>query len=256
MDADLNLGDVFQTILGFRDSLEGLVSNISSDIERRSTDYVDQINFIALAARMAPISKAQLLQDLWVLYELKQKRAGYFVEFGACDGLTFSNTFLLENLFGWQGALAEPARVWHDKLRANRHCFITDRCVYKEDGRKVAFNEVSAPELSTLDALSSLDYHAQARQNGTRYEVETISLKSFLVAANAPKTIDYMSIDTEGSEADILESFNFSEYDISLVSVEHNYTSQRNKIYEIMTKNGYRRKFEAFSAFDDWYIKI
>ena len=69
---------------------------------------------------MAPYSNAQLLQDLWVLYELKEKRNGYFVEFGACDGMSLSNTLLLEKTFGWQGALAEPARAWHAALYANR----------------------------------------------------------------------------------------------------------------------------------------
>ena len=72
---------------------------------------------------------------------------------------------------------------------------------------------------------------------------------------NAPKKIDYLSIDTEGSEYEILNSFNLSEYDIKIITCEHNYSSDREKIYKLLIKNGFERKFSDFSEFDDWYIK-
>ena len=72
---------------------------------------------------------------------------------------------------------------------------------------------------------------------------------------NAPKKIDYLSIDTEGSEFEILNSFNFNEYDIKVITCEHNYTSMREKIYSLLSKNGYERKYSEFSMFDDWYVK-
>src|ERR1017187_1984592 len=52
------------------------------------------------------ISKSQLRQDLMVLSELDFKRGGYFVEFGATNGVTLSNTYLLEKEYGWTGILA------------------------------------------------------------------------------------------------------------------------------------------------------
>ena len=69
-------------------------------------------------------SQAQLWQDLFVLHELDLKRDGYFVEFGATNGVSLSNTHLLEKRFGWKGILAEPARCWHAALEKNRSAAI------------------------------------------------------------------------------------------------------------------------------------
>jgi hypothetical protein len=72
---------------------------------------------------------------------------------------------------------------------------------------------------------------------------------------NAPKHIDYLSIDTEGSEYDILSEFDFNEYSFGIITVEHNYTSQRDKIFNLLLQNGYKRKHEKHSLFDDWYTR-
>ena len=71
----------------------------------------------------------------------------------------------------------------------------------------------------------------------------------------APKEIDYLSIDTEGSELEILNAFDFSRYDTSIITVEHNYTENRKKIHSLLSRNGYERVFEQYSQFDDWYVK-
>ncbi|MBS0332402.1 MAG: FkbM family methyltransferase, partial [Proteobacteria bacterium] len=93
------------------------------------------------------------------------------------------------------------------------------------------------------------------RRDGKRYEVETVSLMDLLGHWNAPSRIDYMSVDTEGSELDILQAFDFERYDVRLISVEHNFTARREGILAFLTAQGYRRKFESLSFVDDWYVK-
>jgi FkbM family methyltransferase len=206
-------------------------------------------------------SKSQLKQDIFVLSELDFKRGGFFVEFGATNGIDISNTYLMEKQFGWTGILAEPSKYWHSDLYKNRNCIIEDKCVYTSTGQTVVFNQVNnlgahyGPELSTIDKFSHVDNHATIRLHGQKYEVETITLKDLLKKNNAPKQIDYLSIDTEGSEFDILSTFDFSMYDIKIITVEHNYTPMRETLFNLLTYNGYIRKYEEISQWDDWYVK-
>lgn len=201
-------------------------------------------------------SKSQLRQDLFVLNETGRKTGGFFVEFGATNGINLSNSYLLENKFGWRGILAEPAKAWHDELLKNRpNASIETRCVWKDSGSILTFNETDSLELATIDSFSSLDMHKVKREKGSRYEVETISLNDLLEEHHAPYFIDYLSIDTEGSEFEILKAFDFDKYTFQVITVEHNYTPQRDLIFELLTKNGYKRKFKDLSRFDDWYTR-
>lgn len=200
-------------------------------------------------------SKSQLGQDLFVLEKLSLKSNGYFVEFGATNGVDLSNTWLLETEFGWKGILAEPSQNWHSSLMQNRIAHITTDCVWSETGLELMFNQVNGPELSTIDAFSSCDLHSERRRNGKKYFVKTISLLDLLKKYQAPKEIDYLSIDTEGSEFEILKNFDFNKYNIKIITCEHNYTPVRQKIFDLLTSYGYERMYEEESAWDDWYIK-
>mgnify|MGYP000864594463 FL=1 len=199
-------------------------------------------------------SKSQLYQDLFVLSELGFKKKGFFVEFGATCGLSLSNSFLLETKFNWQGILAEPAKVWHDQLKKNRNAIIETDCVWKRTGDTLSFNETKIGELSTINYFSKLDMHKKQRRNGNIYDVKTISLEDMLSKFKAPNFIDYLSIDTEGSEFEILENFNFDRYKFKIITCEHNYSADRKKIYNLLINNGYQRKFVELSKWDDWYV--
>ena len=203
---------------------------------------------------LLPKAKSQILQDLFVLSQLEFKRNGFFVEFGACDGLSLSNTFLLENEFEWDGILAEPARVWHESLRTHRRALISTKCVWSHSGETLMFNQTDVAGLSTIASFSQADRWAAERLNGFQYDVETISLNDLLASAGAPDRMDYLSIDTEGSELRIFQTFDFSRYRFSVITCEHNFTPARQAIAELLTRHGYVRQHENLSQFDDWYI--
>jgi FkbM family methyltransferase len=199
-------------------------------------------------------ARGQFGQDLFVLSELEFKRDGFFVDFGATDGFHASNSYLLEKEFGWRGIVAEPARGWHAELKRNRSCSIETNCVWSESNRELTFVEAINGDFSTIDAFKSVDYHSRARRNGRKYKVNTISLMDLLKKYNAPQEIDFLSIDTEGSEFEILNSFDFNRYRFGVITCEHNFSPSREKVSSLLTANGYVRKFEDFSNVDDWYV--
>jgi len=208
-------------------------------------------------------SQSQLQQDLLahyiqVIFQENEKMKtipGYFVEFGAADGKTLSNTYYLEKNLGWGGILSEPARIWHNQLFQLRNCVIDTRCIVGELTESVVFYETNQPEFSTMANHLSEDHHAAKRKNALEYKVTAISLQKMLEENSAPQTIDYLSIDTEGSEFEIIKSFDFTLWDIRFVSIEHNYTNNREAIFEYMLSQGYLRILSEVSSWDDWYIK-
>jgi FkbM family methyltransferase len=196
------------------------------------------------------LSQSQHKQDLFVLNELNFKKKGFFIEFGAADGKYLSNTYLLEKEFIWSGILVEPARIFHEKLLINRNCIIDNNCVWKNSNSKLRFIETNRPELSMLKQFENLDSIDRSYKN--IYDVETISLNDLLIKYQAPKIIDYLSIDTEGSEYDIL--CNFKNYQFKIITCEHSFDEKRILVNKLLLKNGYIQTFEEISKVDDWYI--
>jgi FkbM family methyltransferase len=211
-------------------------------------------------------SKSQYAQDLFVVAQTSGKKSGFFVEFGATDGVRWSNTWLLERRLGWTGILAEPARVWHPDLSRNRSCKIDRRCVTDKTGEHVDFLEtgnptseflVSSPELSSLAQYAkSGDWASKIREGNSKvYSVETVSLNDLLAQHRAPREIDYVSLDTEGSELLILRGLDFERHTIQILTIEHNYnSSMRSAIRDLLSGKGYSRIHEEISGADDWYV--
>jgi FkbM family methyltransferase len=205
-----------------------------------------------LQAQKSYSTHSQLGQDALALSLFGED--GYFVEFGAADGFHLSNTLMLEEVGGWQGIIAEPNKLYADSLK-NRACHIDTRCVYKNSGETLEFFSVNNfPELSTISNYADSDHWASRRSDNLAYPVTTVTLDDLLNFYNAPETIEYISVDTEGSELDILSAFSFSR-NVKLFTIEHNFTNNRDKIYRLMTDRGYIRILEQFSQWDDWYIK-
>lgn len=199
-------------------------------------------------------SKSQCLQDIVVLALLNFKKNGFFVEFGATDGLFLSNTFLLEKEKKWNGILSEPSKIQNKGLKINRSCNLDYRCVWSKSGEKITFSEAKLPHLSTINFFTKSDQHKNLRRSSNQYQVETISLEKLLEQFRAPSHIEFLSIDTEGSEYEILKEFNFLKYTFSVLLVEHNFTEKRDLIYKLLTNKGYYRILDNISDVDDWYV--
>jgi FkbM family methyltransferase len=199
--------------------------------------------------------RSQFRQDLFVLHVLQELRGGFFVEFGAANGENLSNTVLLEREFGWRGICAEPSRQWHEALERNRKCIIERRCIWSSTGEELPFSECEEGEYSTISEYSSGDLHVGKRRAPREYLVKTVSLVDALDEHGAPSVVDYLSIDTEGSEFDILQAVDFGRYRFRVITVEHNHQQQRRSaIRKLLTGHGYRRVLPALSLVDDWYL--
>ena len=221
------------------------------------TEEKEMHSFIRFLHEAPHKSHAQLFQDKFVEFTLNGKRDGFFVEFGATDGVTLNNTLYLETHLGWTGILAEPARCWREKMTASgRRCRKDFRCVWSKSGEHLVFNEVSdSPQYSTINHFSDSGGHARVRKTKNCYDVATVSLNDLLVEHAAPRHIDYLSIDTEGSEFDILNAFDFDRWNVSIITVEHNDAPIRKDIYRLLASKGYQRKFQWLSRWDDWYVR-
>lgn len=195
-------------------------------------------------------SPSQLGQDLLAHLVCESR---FFVEFGACDGRKGSNTLWLEKSNGWSGILAEPGKVWHQKLNENRSARLIKKAI-SGSAANFRFAETPNPSYSTFLKFVDMDVHAKKRSNFIEYSVESISLLDLLVEGNAPKNIGYLSIDTEGSEFEILERFNFDSYSFEFITVEHNFNSNKQKIDDLLISNGYAKVLEEISGGDGWYI--
>ncbi len=247
-DAHYNLGKILRDLGQLKEA--ALENQKSIDIR-----FLKNINpkYRGNCLKNISLSKSQFRQDLFALCELNFKKNGFFVEFGSYDGLIGSNSYLLEKSFNWNGILAEPQVSCHEKLKEIRSASIETKCVWKSSGQEILFNEpYSYKQMATIDSLSKNSH--EFYKKGKRYKVTTISLLELLDIHNAPTFIDYLSIDTEGSEYDILNAFDFEKYKFRVITCEHNFTPMREKIYDLLSKKGYKRKLSNISRVDDWYV--
>jgi FkbM family methyltransferase len=212
--------------------------------------------FFAFALPRAHLSQSQIMQDLWVLHELGEKRGGFFVEFGAGNGVTMSNTHLLEKRYGWTGILAEPNPTLHRRLRRERGAAVEHDCVWSRSGETQTFLCTEKPAFSRLAGVRPDDIFEREGRRAVAREiaVPTVSLDDLLDRHRAPERIDYISVDTEGAERAILEAFDFSRRRVALWTVEHNFTPERAAVHALMEGQGYVRRLPELSRFDDWYV--
>jgi FkbM family methyltransferase len=203
-------------------SLKETLSKIKIGNNFSYIEKIDNLNFKTFIINNSRYLNSEM-SILWILFLLDNKKNGYFVEFGACDGLLFSNTFLLEKSFGWKGILAEPNRAYQKQIIENRRAIIDTRAVWSRTGDYVEFAEVSSGGLSGIYSSfrdSKNPSNKRELLGLKRYTVETISLNDLLAEHRAPLNFDLLSIDTEGSEFQIFKNFNLNKYHPKIILIE------------------------------------
>ena len=237
-------------------------------------DSEDFVAFLGYCIAHGKVSKSQNFQDIWALYENDFMTDGLYVEFGATDGITGSNTYILQTEYGWRGVLAEPNPVWHKSLYYNRHgssgppAKIVEKAVWTDSGKDLTFITPTEADLGTIQGYGTNDEHAEKGDGSQTIKVQSIELAfmlmdnfSWYLNVQDPIDINYMSVDTEGSEWDILRAYFDDErskhFNIKCITVEHNYNpSLRKDIRALMEANGYVNKFPEISRWDDFYKKV
>lgn len=205
-------------------------------------------------------------QDKWVIKKLNNKKNGYFIDVGASGGVTHSNTYALEKDLNWTGICVEPNPNFRSfqSLKKNRNCICENLCIYDKNGMVDFVARGRRIESSGIygDCSNVIIKDLVNKKKHPIIKVHTITLLELLEKHNSPHTIDYISIDTEGSEFKILKNFNFDKYIFLTITVEHNYWKgtnwdkkekiKRNKIRKLLLNKGY--VIDIKLPWEDWFV--
>ncbi len=187
---------------------------------------------------------SQFGQDVITFELLGNPVTGTFLDIGANDGVTGSNSLLFERI-GWNGICIEPNPTIFKILETKRNCPKVNACISATDGT-ADFLVVDGP-CNMLSGIKDFleDSHLrrinrEIKEAGGRtriIEIETLSPKTLLERFNINE-VDYLSIDTEGAELSILKNFNFKEISVKVIGVENNIRSP--DIFYYLTSKGYQ----------------
>jgi FkbM family methyltransferase len=195
--------------------------------------------------------KSQIRQDEYISkFIFNEKKNGFFIELGAVDGITNSNTYYFEKVLGWKGLCIEANPNNKEDLNKNRDCHKCYSPIYATSGKEVTFDIVDCSELSGItNHMGDIGKY----KVDNKVTLKTRTLTEVLDEINAPKYIDYMSLDTEGSELHVLMGLDFNKYTIGYMNIEHNYNSQLRKfIHKFLPKKGY--DWVRWNKFDDEFM--
>ena len=193
-------------------------------------------------------SYSQVGQDLWAIEMNKFKKNGYFLDIGAFDGVNFSNSYLLESEYDWNGICVEALPSNFNILKNSRKCISLNCALTDQVGKCLINSSGSTSRLTNTGNFNTI-------------EVPTITFEKMFEAYNVPNTIDYLSLDIEGHEYLALTKFPFSTHKCLVITVEHNLycegPQRKNQLQQILLANDYvlvkEDVADANLPFEDWY---
>jgi FkbM family methyltransferase len=178
---------------------------------------------------------------------------GFFIEAGANDGISQSNTFLYEKKYGWSGLLIEPNPSKCLQCKDNRPNSIVENYALVSSNYKNDYIEGDFGHTGYADSLMAMvldegdwcddvlrDCKKEKKENSSIIEVPAISLDKLLEKHNIKK-IDFFSLDVEGYEISVLNGFDIQKFSPTYMLIETTtYEDRKNFIFEYMKDRNYK----------------
>jgi FkbM family methyltransferase len=173
------------------------------------------------------------------------RNAGFFVEVGANDPVEGSQTWHLEQI-GWNGILVEPQPNLADRLRQARSAKVyAVACSSPQNSGSMLPLHIAGPFSSFNPALMVPGVRPNAA-----IEVPVRTLDAVLAEAAAPQPLDFLSVDVEGHEIDVLSGFDFARWRPRLILLEDHVVDLTKHRY--MENAGY--KLIRRTGLNGWYV--
>jgi FkbM family methyltransferase len=185
----------------------------------------------------------------------KGKMKGVAVEVGAYDGISLSNTYYFEKHKNWNCICIEPITDKFDQCKRIRNKAI-NCCVGKEKGTaEFTVFDTNNNDTSAISGLNPdirlIESHKHLITGSTKIHVNIRTLTEILDSENFPKDIDFVSIDTENTELDVLKGFDLNKYNVKVLLIENNYDEPFH--YDYIKQFGYKKI--ARLGVNDFYEK-
>ena len=213
---------------------------------------VDECDHLDLSAFFSGLSKlaerngqifSQLGQEIFVISQMFGIDDPKFLEIGAFDPEHFSNTAGLRKYFNWKGYFVDPNPETAKKF--------TDAGL-RDSFIEAAVTNTHEPTLF-FHAEGAMSSTSGLRRTAKEIEVKAIHIRKLIELV---KQVDYLSLDIEGNESEILFSYPWDLSKPAVVTVEHNHRiKEKDEIQKFMETLGYREFLPSLTDFESWFVK-
>jgi FkbM family methyltransferase len=177
----------------------------------------------------------------------KGYKNGFYVDVGAHDGVTINNTLYFEKNNNWSGINIEPIKKVFDKLVSNRPNNINLNCaVCNNDGETDFFCNTGYTEMisgikDNFDIRHLNRLQSENIKMASTTEIIKINTKKLetILDENNISHINYLSIDVEGAEFEVIKSINFEKVFIDVIGFENNYNDTSIPIVKYLENKGF-----------------